>query len=206
MGRLSAGSRRERRHPLLRFVCACGSPSADSPRESRHPLRLACARGRLRVSAGRAPRVGRSRRNGSPLGRRASGSAPQRPGRLGWFAPIFGSTIIVVLAWAASLEQATPEIFVAASLAFALAEGIILAFVAAAWSARGLPWALGLAVVTALLATPGRWELAYLRTTQRPQLTDLGIDLAVTVAWAIFAGIAGATILRERLLTLLPNR
>jgi hypothetical protein len=164
-----------------------------------------CAADRQAVSAGRAPRVGRSRRNGRPIGRRPS-EAPQRPGRAAWLAPIFGATIIVVLAWAATLEQATPEIFVAASLLFAVAEGIVLAFVAAAWSARGLPWALGLAVVTALLATPGRWELAYLRTTQRPQLTDLGIDLAVTVAWAIFAGIAGATILRERLLTLLPNR
>jgi hypothetical protein len=123
-----------------------------------------------------------------------------------WLAPIFGATVIVVLAWGASIEQATPEIFVAASLFFALAEGIVLAFVAAAWSARGLAWAIGLAVATALLATPGRWELAYLRTTQRPQIPDLAIDLGVTVAWALFAGLAGATILRERLLTLLPNR
>ena len=121
-------------------------------------------------------------------------------------APIIGATLIVVLAWAASLEQATPEIFVAASLVFSIAEGIILAFVAAAWSARGLRLAVGLAVLTAVLAIPGRWEVAYLRTGQRPQLMDLGVDAAVTLAWAIFSGIAGGTILRERLLTLLPNR
>jgi hypothetical protein len=114
--------------------------------------------------------------------------------------------VIVTLAWAASLEQATPEIFVAASLFFAVAEGLVLAFVAAAWSARGLRYSIGLAVLTALLATPGRWELAYLRTGQRPQLIDLGVDLGVTLAWAAFAALAGATILRERLLTLLPNR
>ena len=145
-----------------------------------------------------------ARRNG-PRPRRKRSDAP-RPGRGAWLAPIIGSTLIVVFAWAASLQQAAAEVFVAASLVFALVEGIILAFVAAVWSARGLAWAVGMAVLTAVLAIPGRWELGYLRTGQRPQLTDLSSDVAVTLAWAAFAGIAGATILRERLLTLLPNR
>lgn len=147
--------------------------------------------------------MSRSRRNGAPSRRDTSNP---RPGRAAWLAPIIGATLIVTFAWAASLEQATPEIFVAASLVFAIAEGLVLAFVAAAWSARGLRYSIGLAVLTALLATPGRWELAYLRTGQQAQLMDLGTDLCVTLAWAAFAGIAGATILRERLLTLLPNR
>jgi hypothetical protein len=112
----------------------------------------------------------------------------------------------VIFAWAASQQQAASEVFVAASLVFALVEGIILAFVAAIWSTRGLAWAIGMALVTAILAIPGRWELAYLLTGQRPQMTDLASDVAVTLAWAAFAGLAGATILRERLLTLLPNR
>jgi hypothetical protein len=149
-------------------------------------------------------RPNRSRRNGLPrLGRR-----PEEPrlGPVALLAPIIGATIIVLLAWAASLEQATPEIFVAASLVFAIAEGIVLAFVGAVWSVRGLPWAVGIAVLTAVLATPGRWEVAYLRTSQRPQLLDLGSDAAVTLVWAIFAGLAGATILRERLRRLLPLR
>ena len=38
------------------------------------------------------------------------------------------------------------------------------------------------------------------------ELTDLLVDAAVTLAWAAFAGLAGATILRERLATLLPHR
>lgn len=146
----------------------------------------------------------RSRRNGVPrFGRRPQGLRVG-PGAL--LAPIIGATVIVTLAWAASLEQATPEIFVAASLVFAIAEGIVLAFVGAVWSARGLAWAVGLAVLTAVLATPGRWEVAYLRTSQRPQIVDLASDAGVTLAWAAFAGLAGATILRERLLRLLPMR
>lgn len=127
-------------------------------------------------------------------------------GRGAWLAPILGATLIVVFAWAASLEQATPEVFVAASLVFALGEGVVLAFVGTVWSARGVPLAIGIAVLTALLATPGRWELAYLRTGQNAQLMDLLVDLGVTVAWGAFAGLAGATILRDRLTTLLPNR
>ena len=143
------------------------------------------------------PHSGRSRRHAAD---------ERRPGRFAYLAPIIGATIIVVLAWAASLEQATPEIFVVASMAFSIAEGVVLAFVAAAWSGRGLGLAVALSVLTALLAIPGRWEVAYLHSGQRPQLLDLGLDAGVTLAWAVFAGIAGATILRKRLLTLLPNR
>jgi hypothetical protein len=119
---------------------------------------------------------------------------------------VFGATIIVTLAWAASLEQATPELFVAASLAFAFAEGVILAFVAAVWSPRGIPVAVGMAVLTAILATPGRWELATLRTGDALQPIDLAADVGANIAWAVFAGLAGATILRERLSRLLPRR
>jgi hypothetical protein len=138
--------------------------------------------------------------------RRKRPERQSRPGLGGWLAPIIGSTIIVTLAWAASQQQATAEVFVGASLLFALLEGVVLAFVAAVWSARSLVWAVGMSIATALLAIPGRWELAYLGTGQRPPWTDLGVDLGVTLAWAALAGIAGATVLRERLLTLLPNR
>jgi hypothetical protein len=138
-----------------------------------------------------------------------AGKAPRhtsKPGRGAWFAPVFGATLIVTLAWAASLEQATPEIFVAASLVFSITEGLVLAFVASVWSPRGVPVAVGVAVLTAILATPGRWELARLRTEQTPQAIDLAADLGVNLAWAAFAGLAGATILRERLARLLPQR
>jgi hypothetical protein len=120
--------------------------------------------------------------------------------------PIIGATLIVVLAWAASLFQATAEIFVAASLVFSIAEGIILAFVGAAWSSRGIPTAVVVACITGVLAAPGRWEVAYLRTGVNPQMNDLLTDLGVTLAWAAFAGLAGATILRERLVALLPGK
>ena len=126
--------------------------------------------------------------------------------RAAWLAPIFGATIIVSLAWAASLAQATPEIFVVASLMFSFVEGVILAFVAAVWSPRGILIAVGMSVLTAILATPGRWELASLRTRQTPEPLDLAFDVGANLAWAVFAGLAGATILRERLLRLLPRR
>jgi hypothetical protein len=122
-----------------------------------------------------------------------------------WLGPIFGATLIVVLAWTASLFQATAEVFVAASLAFSIGEGIILAFIGAAWSSRGVPTAVVVACIPAVLATPGRWELAYLRTGVNPQMNDLLVDLGVTLAWAAFCGLAGATILRQRLTTLMPR-
>ena len=126
--------------------------------------------------------------------------------RAAWLAPILGATLIVTLAWAATLAQATPEIFVGASLIFSFVEGVILAFVAAVWSPRGVVVAVGMAVLTAILATPGRWELAALRTGQTLEPRDLAADIGANLAWAIFAGLAGATILRERLLRLLPRR
>lgn len=122
-----------------------------------------------------------------------------------WLGPIIAATLIVVIAWAASLFQATSEVFVAASLIFSLLEGVILAFVGAAWSSRGVPIGAVVACITAVLATPGRWQLAYLRTGVTPQINDLLLDLGVTLAWAAFCGLAGATVLRERLRTLLPG-
>jgi hypothetical protein len=119
--------------------------------------------------------------------------------------PIIAATLIIVLAWAASLFQATSEVFVAASLLFSLFEGLILAFIAAAWSSRGTAIAVVVACITAVLATPGRWELAYLRTGVNPQMSDLLADLGVTLGWAAFSGLAGATVLRERLTALLPR-
>jgi hypothetical protein len=141
-----------------------------------------------------------------PHRREKPARADSRLTRAAWLAPIFGATIIVTLAWAASLEQATPEIFVGASLIFSFVEGIILAFVAAVWSPRGILVAVGMSVLTAILATPGRWELATLRTGQTLQPMDLLADVGANLAWAAFAGLAGATILRERLLRLLPRR
>ena len=155
--------------------------------------------------AQRRARVSRSQRNGVAQ-RRPRPKARQKLSRAAWLAPFFGATIIVTLAWATSLEQATPEIIVAASLLFSLLEGIVFAFVAAIWSPRGVPIAVGMAALTALLATPGRWELARLHTGQTPQVFDLVADLAANLAWAVFAGLAGATILRERLTRLLPRR
>ena len=114
-------------------------------------------------------------------------------------------TLIIVFAWAASLAQATPEIFVAASLTFAIAEGIVLAFVGCVWSPRGVPVAIAVSAITAVLAVPGRWEVAYLRTGHALQTPDLLSDVGVTLVWGAFAGLAGATILRERLRTLLPG-
>jgi hypothetical protein len=143
----------------------------------------------------------RARRNG---GRQRRPSARQGGWGL-WFGPVLGATIIVVLAWAASLEQATPELFVAASLVFSICEGIVLAFIGAVWSQRGVALAVVAACITAVLATPGRWEVAYLRTGVTPQTTDLFADLGVTIAWGAFAGLAGATLLRDRLLALLPR-
>jgi hypothetical protein len=121
-------------------------------------------------------------------------------------APVLGASVIVTLAWAASLEQATPEMFVAASLVFAIVEGVVLAFVGASWSSRGLVWSAAVAVIAAVLALPGRWELAYLVTGHQPEILDLAEDAGVTIAWAAFAGLAGATIFRERIRTLTPNR
>jgi hypothetical protein len=120
--------------------------------------------------------------------------------------PIVAATIIVVLAYGASLFQSTPEIFVAASLVFSLGEGIVLALVGAAFARNGAPVGTVVAMIAAVLATPGRWEVAYLRTGLKPQMLDLLVDLGATIAWGAFAGLAGSTVLRERLQRLLPER
>ena len=80
------------------------------------------------------------------------------------------------------MRAATAEIFVAASLGFSLLEGVVCAFIGSAWASRGAPIATVVAAITAVLATPGRWEVAYLRTGLTPQLIDLMLDLGLTVA------------------------
>ena len=123
-----------------------------------------------------------------------------------WLGPIVAATLIVFMAYAASMFQATAEVFVAASVVFSLFEGIVLAFVGAGWSSRGVPFAVVVACITGVVATPARWEIAYLRTGVNPQMPELLADLGLTLAWGAFTGLAGATILRERLTTLLPHR
>ena len=81
----------------------------------------------------------------------------------------------------------------------------MFAFVAAIWSPRGVPIAVGMAALTGCWRhlAAGSWP----RCTQvRHQTIDLVADLAANLAWAAFAGLAGATILRERLSRLLPHR
>jgi hypothetical protein len=119
--------------------------------------------------------------------------------------PIIGACLIVTIAWGASLLQAAPEVVAAAALTYAIIEGVVLAFIGALWSPRGVGMAIAVAVLTALLATPGRWLLAYVHAGRTAPLTDLLEDLGVTIAWAAFAGFAGATILRQRLSALLPG-
>ena len=145
------------------------------------------------------PRIVRVRHNGQqrPL--------PRRTGRGAWWAVFLGALLIVGLGWLVALEPAGSQVVVASSLLFALAEGIVLAFVAALWSSRGLPYAVAAAVLTAVMATGGRWELVYMQTSRTADLPDLLLDLGFTVAYAILAGVLGATILRERLTNLLPN-
>jgi hypothetical protein len=134
---------------------------------------------------------------------------PARPG-LGpgtLLSPIIGASLIVTIAYAASLLQASAEVVAAAALAFAAAEGLILAIIGALWAQRrSVGIAVAMAVLTALLAVPGRWLLAYLHANRTPPLLDLMEDLGITILWAAFAGLAGATILRQRLSNLLPER
>jgi hypothetical protein len=106
----------------------------------------------------------------------------------------------------ASLAQATPDLFIAASLTFSLLEGVALAFIGAIWSDRGVVNAVLAACVTAALAAPARWEVARIRTGEVALQTDLLMDLGVTLVWGAFAGLVGATILRDRLSNLLPRR
>jgi len=110
--------------------------------------------------------------------------------------------VIVLVGAAASLAQATPEVYVAASLVFSLAEGVVLAVVGYLWSRRGPRLAALAGCITALLATPGRWEFAAVRSGQKLEHTDLLIDLLVSLAWGALAGLAGATVLRPRIAAL----
>src|SRR5262249_30622939 len=60
----------------------------------------------------------------------------RRTGRGAWWAVFMGALLIVGLSWLVSLQPANSPFLVASSLLFALAEGIVLAFVAALWSRR----------------------------------------------------------------------
>jgi len=123
----------------------------------------------------------------------------RRTGRGAWWAVFTGALLIVGLSWLLSLQPANSPLLVASSLLFALAEGLVLAFVAALWSNRGLSYAVAAAVLTSLLAAGGRWELIYIQNSRTAQLPDLLLDLGFTIAYAVIAGIIGATLLRERL-------
>ena len=102
----------------------------------------------------------RRRNHRVPRGQRSS-SAPID--RRAWLALPLGVVIIVALAAAASLAQATESVFVAASLVFSLCEGVVLAIVGFIWwSRRGIPAAILAAVVTAAVAAPARWEVTIL--------------------------------------------
>ena len=123
----------------------------------------------------------------------------RRTGRGAWWAVFMGAILIVGLSWLVSLQPANSPYLVASSLLFALDEGIVLAFIAALWSKRGLSYAVAAAVLTGLMALGGRWELVYVQNSRTAQLQDLMLDLGFTIAYAVIAGIIGATVLRERL-------
>lgn len=145
-----------------------------------------------------------------PRARKArSARTPSRAalGRGTLLSPIIGASLIVTFAYGASLLQASSEVVAAAALTYAAAEGLVLAIVGALWAQRrGVGMAIAISVVTALLATPGRWGLAYLHAGRSAPLLDLMEDLGVTILWAAFAGLAGATLLRDRMSNLLPQR
>ncbi|MBV9580402.1 MAG: hypothetical protein JO057_17590 [Chloroflexi bacterium] len=147
----------------------------------------------------------RSRTNGS-RSRLAQPAPARRTSRGAWWSVIMGALLIVGLSWLVSLEPDHSQFLVASSLLFALAEGIVLAFVAALWGSRGLSYSVAAAVLTGIIATGARWELVYVQTSRAAQTQDLFLDLGFTIAYAILAGIIGATILRERLSGLMPQR
>ena len=147
---------------------------------------------------------GRARRNGQARARR--GEADDGPARArwgAWLAPLIGAAVIVGLAAAASFAQATPEVFIAASLVFSLCEGVVLAVVGYVWRERGPALATLAGAITAAMAAPVRWEVALARTAQPVQPTSLAADLVVSMAWGALAGLAGATILKKRIATLM---
>jgi hypothetical protein len=140
------------------------------------------------------------------MARRRKAAVRPKPGRAMLLSPLIGASLIVTFAYAASLLQAAPEIVAAAALIYALMEGIVLAFIGAIWAWRGVGMSIAVAIVTALLATPGRWALAYLHTGRSAPLLDLLEDLGITILWAAFSALAGATVLRSRVSALLPER
>lgn len=142
-------------------------------------------------------------RNGKLSGANPPTSAPTT--RRAWLSPPIGVAIIVGLAAAASFAQATPEIFIAASLLFSLGEGVVLASVGFAWSPRGRMAAMLAGAATAAVAAPVRWEVTLLRYGLPVQKADLVQDLGVSIAWGALAGLAGATILRPKLAALMHD-
>ena len=135
------------------------------------------------------------------------GSAPAAVDKRAWLAPPIGAAIIVALAAALSLAQATDWVFLLASLVFSLCEGVVLALVGFTWIRRGVVAAVLAAAVTAAVAAPLRWEVRFFMHYGQPipQTLDLLTDLAVSVAWGAFAGLAGATILRPKLAALMKD-
>ena len=126
-----------------------------------------------------------------------------KPRRAAWWAVIGGTALITGVAWLISQVPGSPQTstqwLAAAALGFALLEGIVLSVVAALWSNRGISLAIAASVLTALLATAGRWEITYARTNRTAEIPDLLLDFGFTMAWAVFAAIVGASVQRERL-------
>jgi hypothetical protein len=118
-----------------------------------------------------------------------------------------GVVLIVAFAAAASLAQASQEVFIAASLVFSLGEGVVLAIVGFKWSRRGVAAAMLAAALTAGVASPARWEVRLLMQSGQAaaQQLDLLVDLLVSIAWGAFAGLAGATVLYRKLATLMHD-
>ena len=142
-----------------------------------------------------------------PRGRKALVKQKRPLGRGTLLSPIIAASLIVTFAYAASLLQASAEVVAAAALTYAAAEGLVLAILGALGAERrSVATAIAICMFTAVLATPGRWGLAYLHAGRTAPLLDLMEDLGVTVLWAAFAGLAGATILRGRMSNLLPQR
>jgi hypothetical protein len=73
------------------------------------------------------------------------------------------------------------------------------------WSPRGPALAAVAGAITAAMAAPARWEVALFRTSQPTAAVQLLLDLAISIAWGAFCGLAGATVLRKRIATLLGD-
>jgi hypothetical protein len=141
------------------------------------------------------------------MARKDRPAVPEAIGRQAWLAPPIGVVVIVGLAMAAALAQSTEWVYVAASLVFSLCEGVVLAIVGFTWSRRGNAAAVLAAMVTAAVAAPIRWELLILTRSglSIPLPTDLLSDFAFSIAWGAIAGLAGATVLRQKLAALMHD-